>query len=269
MTTEAEPDRALLPRIRRVGVLAPLRWLAAAARDYAAHPWPSVFYGACFAAMAWSIVFTFRNAFEYVSALVTGFYLIGPFLAIGLYDLSRRRERGEAASLRPTLTAWRRNAGAIGVFALILTVILLVWARASLVVFALFYSGAMPTTEKFFAQLASPGNAQFLIAYAFVGGLFAMLTFATSVVSIPMMLDRPEDGVVAVLTSVKAFGDNLPAMLVWGSTIIALVAAGFAMACVGLVVAVPLVGHATWHAYRELVEGADGKPEAGAGGKQD
>jgi uncharacterized membrane protein len=251
--TEAEPRESLLPQVRTVGALAPLRWLVAGFRDYAAHPWQSMFYGACFAAMGWLIAFTFRHAFEYVSALATGFYLAGPFLAIGLYELSRRRGLGEMPALRPTLTAWRRNAAAIGVFSLILTVILLVWARASLIVFALFYSGAMPTAAKFFAQVVSLDNAEFLFAYLCVGGLFAVLTFATSVVSIPMMLDRPEDGVVAVLTSVKAFGDNLPAMLLWGASIIVLVALGFALAFVGLVVAVPLIGHATWHAYRDLI----------------
>jgi uncharacterized membrane protein len=92
-----------------------------------------------------------------------------------------------------------------------------------------------------------------VFAYACVGGFFALLTFAISVVSVPMMLDRGTDGVVAVLTSMRAFAANLPAMLVWGASIVVLIALGFALAFVGLVVAVPLVGHATWHAYRELV----------------
>ena len=81
-----------------------------------------------------------------------------------------------------------------------------------------------------------------------------MLVFAISVVSVPMMLDRNTDGVVAVLTSLRVFGANVPAMLVWGAAILALTAAGFALAFVGLVVTVPVIGHATWHAYRALVE---------------
>jgi uncharacterized membrane protein len=88
--------------------------------------------------MGWLIVYAFRHAVEYLLALITGFFLVGPFLALGLYDLSRRRERGEAAPLAPTLTAWRANSGAIGVFVLVLTVVLQVWGRASLVVIALF-----------------------------------------------------------------------------------------------------------------------------------
>ncbi len=255
MTANAGPQAdAALPGIRRVAAMAPFRWLAQGARDFRAHPLPSLFYGVCFAVMGWLIAFTFRHAPAYVSALVTGFFLVGPFLAIGLYDLSRRRERGLPAWLAPTLDAWAGNAGAIGVFALVLAVILLVWARASLVVFALFYTGEMPTVAGFIDQMFALSNLEFLLAYLCVGGFFAVLVFAIGVVSVPMMLDRGTDGIVAVLTSLRAFGANVPAMIVWGLAIVVLVALGFALFFVGLVVAVPVIGHATWHAYRALVE---------------
>jgi uncharacterized membrane protein len=240
--------------VRNVGMLAPFAWLAAGWRDFRAHPLPSLFYGICFAVMGWLVYLVFRHAYQYASALVTGFFLVGPFFAIGLYALSRRRERGEPTWLAPTLDAWQPNVGAIGVFALVLAVILLVWARASLVVFALFYTSDMPSIEGFLAQIASFDNLEFLFAYLCVGGFFAVLVFAISVVSVPMMLDRNTDGVVAVLTSLRAFGANVPAMLVWGLCIVALTAAGFATYFIGLVVAVPVIGHATWHAYRALVE---------------
>ncbi len=252
MTSELQPQR-LLPAVRAVSAAAPFAWLAAGARDFIAHPLPSLFYGACFAAMGWAIVFTLRHAYAYVSALVTGFFLVGPFLAIGLYHLSRSRERGEPVRLATSLVAWRANIGAVGVFALVLTIILLVWARASLIVFALFYTSEMPSLEGFLEQIVSLRNVEFLFAYFCVGGFFAVLTLAVSVVSIPMILDRDVDGIVAGLASLKAFTDNVPAMIVWGVAIVALVAAGFALAFVGLAVAVPVIGHATWHAYRALV----------------
>lgn len=254
MPPETTPAHSLAPAVRIVPVTAPFGWLAKGWQDYRAHPLPSLFYGACFAAMGWAIALTFRHAYEYLSALVTGFFLVGPFLAIGLYDLSRRRERGEPAWLAPTLDAWRGNIGAIGMFSLVLVVLLLVWARASLVVFALFYTGEMPTVASFLEQLIAPENVEFVFAYFCVGGFFAVLTFAISVVSVPMMLDRNTDGVIAVLTSLKAFAANVPAMIVWGLAIAVLTATGFALLFVGLVVAVPVVGHATWHAYRALVE---------------
>jgi uncharacterized membrane protein len=254
MTAELDSQKSLLPAVRIVRATEPFRWIAAGTRDLAAHPLPSLFYGACFAAMGWSIAVTFRHAYAYVSALVTGFFLVGPFLAIGLYELSRRRERGEPASLASSLIAWKANVGAIGIFALVLAVILLVWARASLIVFALFYTSEMPSLEGFLGQVVSLDNIEFLFAYVCVGGFFAVLTFAISVVSIPMMLDRDVDGIVAALTSLKTFAANVPAMIVWGLAIVVIVGAGFAIAFVGIAVAVPIVGHATWHAYRALVE---------------
>lgn len=252
--TEVELPPSTFPAVRTVGAGAPFAWLAAGWRDFRASPLPSAFYGACFAVMGFLIYFVFRHAYQYVSALVTGFFLVGPFLAIGLYALSRRRERGETPWLAPTLDAWAPNKGAIGVFALVLAVILLVWARASLVVFALFFTRDMPTVEDFVRRIFSLDNVEFLFAYLCVGGFFAILVFAISVVSVPMMLDRNTDGVTAVLTSLKAFAANVPAMIVWGLLIVALVSLGFATWFAGLVVAVPVIGHATWHAYRALVE---------------
>jgi uncharacterized membrane protein len=247
-------EHSAVPGVRPVALFASLRWLARGWDDFRAHPLPSLFYGACFALMGWLIVFVFRHAFQYVAALVCGFFLVGPFLATGLYALSRRRVAGEPVRLAPTLDAWRPNTGAIGVFGLMLTVILLVWARASLVVFALFYTTEMPTVDRFLEQVLSFDNLEFLIAYFCVGAVFAVLVFAMSVVSVPMMLDRHVDGVVAVLTSLKAFGADTGALLVWGLVIAVVIGAGFALWFVGLVVAVPVIGHATWHAYRDLVE---------------
>ena len=252
--TAASPPQPAMPDVRRLPASAPFGWLAAGWRDYCAHLLPSTFYGLCFATMGWLIVFTFRNAYEYVSALVTGFFLVGPFFAIGLYDLSRRRERGLPGGLAPTLDAWRGNMGAIGMFGLVLGIVLLVWARASLIVFALLYTGEMPNVAGFVGQVVSIENIEFLVAYVCVGGFFALLVFAISVVSVPMLLDRNTDGVVAVVTSLRAVGANLPAMFVWGAIIVALIAAGFALYFVGLVVTVPVIGHATWHAYRALIE---------------
>jgi len=251
--TEVEVPPPGVPDVRVVGAGTPLRWLAAGWRDFRAHPLPSAFYGVCFAVMGFLIYIVFQHAYPYVSALVTGFFLVGPFFAIGLYALSRRQERGEPAWLAPTLDAWAPNVSAIGLFALVLAVILLVWARASLIVFALFFTQDMPSVEDFMGQVFSVEHIDFLLAYLCVGGFFAILVFAISVVSVPMMLDRNTDGIVAVLTSLKAFSANVPAMIVWGLIIVVLVGLGFATWFVGLIVAVPVIGHATWHAYRELV----------------
>jgi uncharacterized membrane protein len=248
-----EEPRSVLPEVRRVSMGAPFRWLARGWDDFRAAWKASAFYGAVFAGMGWLVALVFRHAYEYVWALTTGFLLVGPFLAIGLYELSRRRERGEPPWLAPTLDAWRPNVGSIGIFALVLGVLLLVWSRASLVVIAVSFPNEMPSLERFMANVLSLDHLEFLVAYFAVGGFFAALVFAISVVSVPMMLDRDTDGVVAALTSLRACRQNVGPMLVWAALIALVVGLGFLLWFVGLVVAVPVIGHATWHGYRGVV----------------
>lgn len=235
---------------------APFDWLRRGAQDIKACGFASLAYGLCFAAAGVLLVLAFSHAVQLVTAVTTGFMLVGPFLCIGLYELSRRREAGEPTSLGSTLFVWKKNVGAFGIYSLILIVIYLVWARASLVIFALFYQGGMPTLESFAAQIMKFDNIEFLLAYVVVGGFFALLVFAFSVVSIPMMLDRNQDTVTAMLGSFLALARNLPLMLIWAALIVLAAIIGFATAFVGLVFTMPLVGHATWHAYRALIEPA-------------
>ncbi len=240
------------PTLRTVKPTAPLVWLKRGWGDLCACPVPSLFYGICFAAMGYLLKFVFANAYQYLSGLTSGFILAGPFLAIGLYEISRRRERGEACSLGPTLAPWRANAAGIGVFSLILIVVFLVWARASLVIFALFYTSEIPTLAGFMQQVFAMENIEFLIVYFAVGFVFAALVFAFSVISIPLMLDRDQDAVTAMIASVIVLTRNLPAMALWAALIALALGFGLLTFFLGLIVTMPLVGHATWHAYRDL-----------------
>jgi uncharacterized membrane protein len=239
--------------VNRVPVSAPLKWLARGWSDLRRAPVTSLFYGLVFALMGWLIHVVFRHMVELTSSLTAGFLLLGPFLATGLYDISRSLERGQAPKLASTLTAWRANLGAFSLYALVLTIIMLVWARASLVTFALFFSTGMPTLKGFIGQVVSIEHLDFLFTYFAVGALFAAIVFAVSVVSVPMMLDRGTDTIVAALTSVRALFANLAPLTFWAVLIVVLIGAGFATFFLGLVVAVPVIGHATWHAYRDLV----------------
>ncbi|WP_341644209.1 DUF2189 domain-containing protein [Thauera sp. SDU_THAU2] len=242
------------PTIREVSLGAPLRWIARGIDDLKTCAIPSLFYGFCFAAMGLLLTITLRHAYEYVAALTSGFLILGPFLAMGLYEISRRRERGEACRLLPTLTVWRRNAGNIGLFAVVLGVLFLLWARASMVVFALFYTSEMPDLSSFVTQLLRLENLEFLAAYFGVGMLFAFLSFAASVVAVPLMLDRNQDAISSMLASFSALLRNPGTMLVWAFLIVLLTLFGFLIFHVGLIVMMPIVGHATWHAYRDLIE---------------
>ena len=241
------------PPIRVVALDQPLVWLARGWADFRANPFPSLFYGGCFSLMGLVQLVVFRFAVDYTSTLTMGFMLAGPFLAVGLYALSRQRERGEPVNFRASLVAWRENTGGIGIYVLILTVVFLVWARASLVTFALFESRAMPTWALFFEQVTSFSNLAFIATFFGVGLLFASLVFAFSVVSIPYLLDRRADAVTAAAVSVMALARNPLTMLLWALLIVVLIGIGMATAFVGLLITGPLIGHATWHAYRDLV----------------
>ena len=242
------------PKIRDVPVEQPLQWLKRGWHDLLSCPVASLFYGLCFAAGGALMVLALGGAPEYIAAVTTGFLIGGPFFAIGLYEISRRRERGQPCSLGPTLTAWKGNAGNLGLFTAILLVLFLVWARASMVVFALFYSGEMPTLSGFLRHVVSTDHLGFLAAYFAIGGLFALIAFAISLISIPLMLDRGHDAITAAIASVRALFANPAAMFVWAGLIALLGALGLLTFLAGMLVIGPLLGHATWHAYRDLVE---------------
>jgi uncharacterized membrane protein len=251
------PAESPFPLPLRVGPAAPLRWVRAGTRDLLAAPGASLFYGCAFALAGWLIYFVSRFAYAYAYAyaygLTWGFLLVGPYLATGLYDISRRLEAGESVRLRPTLTAWRANVGGFSIFSIVLTVLMLLWSRASLIVFALYFSSGLRSVDDLLGQALSVEHWDFVLTYFAVGALFALIAFSISVVSIPLMLDRRCDAIVAAITSVRTLFESPAAMLLWALLIVVLIGIGFATRFVGLLLAVPIVGHATWHAYRELV----------------
>lgn len=234
---------------------APLRWLALGWRDFARCPKIGLFYGLCFFLMGQALWWVFQTAPEYMLGLSAGFLLLGPFLCLGLYDASRTLElSGDAngPSLRSTLTAWKVSKGPMAIFAGMLLIIELLWGRASLVVFAVTFN-TMPSDQKLLGDLLQLENIGFLLSYSAVGAVFAGLIFVTSVISVPMILDRQVDAVSAGLTSMRACAQNPGVMLLWGALITLLVLLAMLPWFLGLLVIAPVLGHASWHAYRHLV----------------
>ena len=243
-------------RLNPLAATAPFQWLKLGWRDFTRAPLLGLFYGACFAFMGGVLMLLFRHAPAYVLALSAGFLLVGPFLCLGLYDASRRLERHEPLSLGRSLLAWRTRTGTMAIFGAVLLVIEMLWARASLVVFALSFDG-MPDFKGSLLALLDPQNLTFIVAYLIVGGLFATLIFACSVVAMPMILDRETDAISAGITSIRLCLAQPGVMLLWGLTITAIVVVALLPWFLGLLVAAPVLGHASWHAYRAAVANAN------------
>ena len=259
MDTQAQHDSPPVAttaqrELRAVGLADPFRWLAAGARDLRAAPGIALFYGLCFWAMADVLGAVFRNMPEYTMSFVSGCFLLGPFLAMGLYEVSRRREQGLPQSLGDSLTCWDRHLGSMGMLVLVLLLLELLWGRASLVVFAVFFDTGMPSTASVLQAVFNPRNWEFVAVYTLVGGIFAALVFSSCVVSIPMILDRDTDAITAELASMEVVTSRPGPLLLWGLLIVALVLGAMWLPwSAGLLVVGPWLGHASWHAYRGCI----------------
>jgi uncharacterized membrane protein len=273
MTGETSPPEAALPFVapcRELAATAPLGWLRRGWSDMWSAPRQSLTYGTIVVllsfALAW-ITVEFGGYWQLLS-LVSGFILIAPVLAVGTYAISRQLEGGERPSLRRCLREERRAFGNLMVFALMLMVVFLVWARAGSAI------------HVFFPIDSAPGWREYVTFFGIgsaVGSIFALIVFAAASFSLPMMVDRRVDTVTAVVTSINAVLRNRAAMAVWAACIVLAVAPGFALLFIGrdrgaalaaimvaLGITLPLIGHATWHAYRETVD-AEAWPRAEEG----
>ena len=250
-------------RLRALQWQDPLHWLALGWADFRRAPGIGLFYGLCFAAMGWALLKVYQNSPAYTLALSAGFLLMGPFLCLGLYHASRALERGERPDLGDSLLAWDSRMGALSIFGVVLLVLEMIWGRASMIVFAVSFDG-MPDLQGSLWRLLAPENAGFIVAYTAVGAFFAGLIFSVSVVAIPMILDRSCDAITAGLTSMRLVLAQPGVMVFWGAILSFLVAVAMIPGFLGLLVVGPVLGHASWHAYRAAVD-ADPEPaDAGA-----
>ena len=244
-----------LPALQPLRPRDPLRWLARGARDFSRAPGIGVFYGLVFMVMGWALLKVYEHAPAYTLALSAGFLLLGPFLCLGLYRVSQRLERGEQPDFGDSLLAWDTRTAQLGIFGFVLLVLEMLWGRATLVLFAVSFEG-MPDFKGSLLALLDPGNIGFITAWAAVGAVFAGLIFSISVVSIPMILDRETDAITAGLTSLRLVLSQPGVMLGWGALIALLTVLAMLPWFAGLVVVGPVLGHASWHAYRSAVEPA-------------
>lgn len=252
------PSREPLPFVAPCRPLpsgAPLQWLRKGWSDFRRAPRLSLGYGVVITVLSWLVTGIGLKFGSYWAALIllSGFVFIAPVLALGLYSISRQLQRGAAPSLARCLADLRRSVGTAMVIALALMVVFLVWARAGSMVHVFFPVEGHPDWRQLLPFLAI-GSA--------VGSLFALLTFLFSAFSLPMICDRDVDAVTSMVTSVNAVLRNKPAISVWVLLIIGLTALGFFTALIGLAVTIPVLGHATWHGYKDVID-ASAWPEHG------
>jgi uncharacterized membrane protein len=252
-------ETAIPPRVRKIETADLWDALARGFEDFKAKPSHLVFlgmlypiFGLCLAALTFS-----GDAMPLLFPLVSGFALIGPFAAVGLYEISRRRELGLDTSWQHAFDVLRSpSTPSILALGLVLMAIFAVWLGAAQMLYGWLYGNYAPASYVAFLSevLTTPRGWALIILGHIVGLIFAVLVLSISVVAFPLLLDRDVGAGTAVETSVKAVMQNPRTMAIWGLVVAGLLIVGSVPFFAGLAVVVPVLGHATWHLYRKVVE---------------
>ncbi|MET0943224.1 MAG: DUF2189 domain-containing protein [Mesorhizobium sp.] len=257
MTSEHAEVRPYIERNRRnLPANAAFGWLASGWRDFLIRPELSLAYGLAVFAISLGIVWALiALGHDYILfPALAGFMVVGPLLAIGLYQKSRAIMNGEPLSLSSMIFVRAKSGAQVWFTGAILCLLMLTWMRAAVIIYALFFGlrpfpGLDHVTEMLFTT--GTGLAMLLVG-SVVGGIFAAFSFAISTFSIPMLLDEDIDAFTGMGTSISLVWSNLPVMITWGIIVLALFLVSVATGLVGLIVTFPVLGHATWHAYKAM-----------------
>ena len=244
--------------------------MARAGRDFIACRWASVAHGVAVAVFGSALFAVARDRFWLLAGAFSGFLVVAPVLATGLYALSRALERGEKADFALLVRTWTRwgvnrrsdpsSYWCLVRFGLLLAFAGTGWVLTSAAFITLFSPVAISSPEDFVRHVVLAPDHFVFEAWLTMGGLLAAPVFASSVISMPLLLDRHVNALDAVLVSWRVVMANPVTMAVWASLLLLLVLVGFASLTLGLIIAVPLLGHASWHAYRDLID-AEHLPE--------
>jgi len=226
-------------------------------RDFLDYPTYGAFFATVYFAGGWLLflAFTIKGQVWWTLPAAAGFPILGPFVACGFYEISRRRESGVPVLLRDVLGAvFRQKDRQIPSMAAVIVVFFLFWNFLSHMIFALFLGKAtMVNVSSSLAVFLTPEGLTMLAFGTIAGAVFATLLYALTVVSLPMLMDREVDFVTAMLTSMALVRENPVVMLGWGAFIAALLFAGMVPGFLGLFAVLPVLGHASWHLYRRAI----------------
>ncbi len=246
--------------VRQIPMLRPLGWLLRGAADLRRCPLPGLLHGLAAALFGAALIAYAGPNFWLLAGAFSGFLLVAPVIATGLYGISRALERGEPANLAVALRCWRPDNGRLVVFGLLLALAGTGWVLTSAALITGFASGPVHNPADFLRVVVLNDQSWLFEAWLVLGAVLAAPVFASSVVAIPLLLDRRASVLAAVFTSWRTVLEHPLPMAIWAGLIMGLSALGMALFLVGLVVIVPWLAHASWHAYRDLVDTA-GLPE--------
>ncbi|HTN49270.1 MAG TPA: DUF2189 domain-containing protein [Burkholderiaceae bacterium] len=258
MDAIASVNDAPLP-VRQVEPSRAFRWLALGWRDFMRSPLAGLVHGAFVAIGGWVVLWVSLRFGWVAPGAFSGFVIVGPILVTGLYEISRVLARGQHAGLSDAVVAWRRGTRPLVQLGILLAVLGTLWVAASALLFTLFARAPLKGPMEFLRYAAvEQGNLLFTL-WAILGGLGVAIVFSLTAVSPPLLLGRKVGFRQALLTSARAVGENPVTMLLWALMILVATSLSLATAMLGFLVSVPVLGHASWHAYRDLVD-AEGVP---------
>lgn len=238
---------------RPLPLLTPISWLHQGIKDTFTNPFTSLFYGLMIGLVSALVLLQLAAlGMDYILLpALSGFMVVGPAIAVGLYEKSRILSLGQETTLRHMLLFRGKSTGQILLIGVMLMMVVVLWLRAAFLLYALFF-GMLPfpgAAEIFEIIFTTPRGWSLLSVGSLVGGLFAAFAFAISAFSIPMVLNEDKDAFTAMGISWSISWANKGIAVVWGGIILVLFALSLATALIGLIIIFPILGHGTWHAY--------------------
>ena len=247
--------------VRAIPALRPLGWLAKGWQDLMRCPVPGLLHGVAVFAFGALLFAVARRQFWLLTGAFSGFLLVAPIVATGLYAVSRELTRGGQPTLATALRVWRPDDGRLVLFGVLLALAGTGWVMTSASLITGFAGAPVRNPQDFLRVVVLAPRGWLFESWLALGGVLAAPVFASSVVAIPLLLDRRVSVQAAVLTSWRVVMAHPVPLALWAALIMGLTALGMATALLGLIVVVPWLAHASWHAYRDLVDTTGLEPQ--------
>jgi uncharacterized membrane protein len=241
----------------QVANVAPFRWLARGWDDFERNPGPGVLHGLILALFGWLLLLFARDRFWLLAGMFSGFLIVAPIITVGLYQVSRSCSAGHCVGMREVAGLWMSGDGRLVRFGLLLSLAGTGWVLTSAALITAYSPLPIQSPADFFRLVVLSDSGGLFEVWVILGGLLAAPMFASSVLAIPMLVDTQVPVMTAVSASWRAVAVNPLPMTIWAWVIIALVGWGMLTGLLGLVILVPVLAHASWHAYCELAGVAD------------